>query len=399
MRIHYYYRFLTCTFIGALGEYMALITLSWYLLETYNDISVLGKVLSFRILPRFFMGFVGGYLADLFDRKKMMVFVYGCIMLISLFQTILITAVDQPAWYALAGMLFLRSIADGAEPGIRNAVLPYIVDRPMIAKAVGYYSTGLNLAAILAPMLATFLMLHFEIITVFWIDWILQIPSFIILFSIPKMADTFVNTPKKTFVRAYKEAFLFIYRSPVLIRSVIVSIAMMITLFPFGAMLSIYVKEALRLGVKDYGYMSAAEAGGAVLSGILLYKIFHKPERKIMHWYGLSLMAGFCLILLSLGPNIFWTYLLIFIFGLFTQLFRSYSRVIFHENTPDRLRGKVMSIIISDSSFISIGLLVFTFLAEKITIVNSLFYMGICTVVLMLMAIILRLRNVCLFQS
>lgn len=391
MKIHFYYKFLTCTFIGALGEYMALATLSWYLLATYNDLTIVGKVLSFRIFPRFFMGFIGGYLADLHNRKRMIIFIYLGIMLTSFFQAILITIHNQPIWYSIAGILFLRSLFDGAEPSIRNAILPDIVDNTMIAKAIGYYSSALNLAAILAPMLAAFMMMYLKIATVFWIDWLFQVPSFIILFSIPKITNISTTTQKKKIIKAYREAILFIYKSPVLFRCMVGSILMMLVLFPFGAMLSMYIKAGLSLEVKDFGYISGIEAVGAVLAGVLLHKIFQQQENKFMLWYSLSFLSGICLILLSLKPKLFWIYILTFVFGLLTQLFRGFSRVIFQKNTPNELRGKVMSISISDSSFISIGLLFFTFLAEKITVTKSIFYMGVCTIALAVIAITIYL--------
>lgn len=45
-------------------------------------------------------------------------------------------------------------------------------------------------------------------------------------------------------------------------------------------------------------------------------------------------------------------YLIIFLLGLSSQLFRNFGRILFQQHTTDHLRGKVMSIIISDSSVI-----------------------------------------------
>ncbi|QLJ55489.1 MFS transporter [Flavobacterium psychrophilum] len=176
MKDKFYPLFLSCTFLGALGEYMALTTLSWYLLETYSVVAILGQVLSFRVFPRFFMGFIGGYWADIYDRKKMIILVYAGIMLMSFIQTILVSTILKPHWFLLAMALFMRSIFDGAEPSIRNAILPDLVKKEAITKAVGFYATGLNLAAILAPILASLMILKWDIKYVFWIDLCFQIP-------------------------------------------------------------------------------------------------------------------------------------------------------------------------------------------------------------------------------
>ncbi|WP_444660040.1 MFS transporter [Flavobacterium columnare] len=388
MKDKFYSLFLSCTFLGALGEYMALTTLSWYLLETYSVVAILGQVLSFRVFPRFFMGFIGGYWADIYDRKKMIILVYAGIMIMSLIQTILVSTILKPHWFLLAITLFLRSVFDGAEPSIRNAILPDLVRKEAIIKAVGLYSTGLNLAAILAPILASFMMLKWEIKYVFWIDLCFQVPSFIVLFFIPKIKHIKHEDQRISIVKSYKEVVHFVYKSPILLNCVKTSILMMFLLFPFGAMLSIYVKDGLGLGVKEFGIISGIESGGAVLAGIFLSRIFENSYKKIIRWYLLALFSGVILIAFYFKLPQFFFYFLIFLFGFLTQSFRSMSRIIFQKNAPDLIRGKLMSIIIADSGFVSLGLLVFTQLATKTDVFLTTLTMGVLICLIMLAKIL-----------
>ena len=367
---------------------MALTTLSWYLLETYSVVAIIGQVLSFRIFPRFFMGFIGGYLADIYDRKKMIQLIYAGIMLMSLLQTLLVTTIYKPHWFLLAMLLFMRSIFDGTEPSIRNAILPDLVKTETITKAVGLYATGLNLAAILAPILASVMMLKWGIKYVFWIDLCFQIPSFVVLFFLPKMKNIKLKNQKTSIVQSYKEVIHFVYKSPILLNCVKTSIVMMFLLFPFGAMLSIYVKDGLGLGVKEFGIISGIESGGAVLAGIFLSRIFGSSDKKIMRWYLMALFSGVILVAFFFKMPQALFYFFIFIFGFLTQSFRSMSRIIFQENAPDLIRGKLMSVIIADSGFVSLGLLMFTQLATKTNIFLTTLIMGILICLIMVVKIL-----------
>lgn len=391
MKNKFYLFFLSCTFLGALGEYMALTTLSWYLLDTYSVAAVLGQVLSFRVFPRFFMGFIGGYWADIYDRKKMILVIYAGILLMSLLETILVTTVLKPEWFLLAAILFVRSIFDGAEPSIRNAILPDLVSKESITQAVGLYSTGLNLAAILAPIAASFMILKWEIKYVFWIDFVFQIPSFAVLFFIPKINYLTDSNTKPSIIKSYKEVLQFLYKSPVLLNCVKTSIMMMFLLFPFGAMLSIYVKQGLELGVKEFGIISGIESAGAVLAGVFLSIFFRNSDQKIVQWYLPAFFSGIILLVFSCKLPQMLFYILIFFFGFFTQSFRSVSRIIFQKHAPDLIRGKLMSIIIADSGFVSLGLIVFTQLATKTDIFITAFVMGIVICLIMAFKIIKRL--------
>jgi MFS family permease len=348
----------------------------------------MGQVLSFRVFPRFFMGFIGGYWADIYDRKKMILLVYAGIMFMSLLQTILVTTISKPHWLLLAMTLFMRSIFDGAEPSIRNAILPDLVKKEAITKAVGLYATGLNLAAILAPILASFMIFKWDIKYVFWIDLSFQIPSFIVLFFVPKIKNIKSENQKTSIIKSYKEVIHYVYQSPILLNCVKTSILMMFLLFPFGAMLSIYVKEGLNLGVKEFGIISGIESGGAVLAGIFLSKIFGSSDKKIIRWHLLALLSGFILIAFYFKLPQLLFYFLIFLFGFLTQSFRSMSRIIFQKNAPDLIRGKLMSVIIADSGFVSLGLLLFTQLATKTDIFLTTLIMGILICSIMLVKIL-----------
>ncbi|QLJ55491.1 hypothetical protein ACLHWI_10230 [Flavobacterium psychrophilum] len=64
------------------------------------------------------------------------------------------------------------------------------------------------------------------------------------------------------------------------------------------------------------------------------------------------------------------------------------SRIIFQKNAPDLIRGKLMSIIIADSGFVSLGLLVFTRLATKTDIFLATLTMGVLICLIMLVKIV-----------
>jgi len=51
-----------------------------------------------------------------------------------------------------------------------------------------------------------------------------------------------------------------------------------------------------------------------------------------------------------------------------SQLFRSTGRSIFQLNTPTEIRGKVRSVLISDSGIVSLGILFFTLITGRLSV-------------------------------
>ena len=367
----YYNIFLICTSIGALGEYTSLVALNWFIIENFNSINILGTIFFFRIVPRFFMGYLGGYLADKYNRRCLIIIIYGGVLITSFFQAFIIFFSNNLHWQVIAGTIFFRGFFDGAEPSIRNAILPDLVKSKNISKAIGYYSSGLNTAAIIAPLIAVSLASVMNIKFVFWFDLALQVPTFLILFFMPKLPNHIIKGASTSF----KTAFLYIKNSSLLLNCILLSSLLMFIIFPFASLLSVYVKKGLALEMNVYGWISGVESIGAVLGGFIIGKITYKQQKKI--WPFIGVIA--CIFLIGLGftTKLWAIYPIIFCLGFSIQLFRSISRMLFHMNTPEQMRGKVMSIAISDSGFVSLGLLVSTAMASQFNIHFTFALMGI----------------------
>ncbi|WDF55751.1 MFS transporter [Mucilaginibacter sp. KACC 22063] len=372
--VRFYRRFLACSFLGALGDYVTLAALGWYVVDTIDSAKILGWIFFARTVPRFFMSFVGGYLADRFDRRLLLLLVYGGLLLATGLQLAVIWQINHLHWLFLVGVVFLRNAFDSAEPSIRNAILPDIVPKSEIAKAVGLYASSLNLAAIVAPLIVGYTMESLGFRRLLFIDMLLQLPAFFILFGIPRIArdNTEVSNPKPA---GYINALRYINRVPLLKFSLLLSIALMLVLFPFSAMMPLYIKNHLHWDTRQYGWLSGAESAGAVLSGMLIAKIGSSKLEKAWQWIGLA--ACCLLVILSFISNNISVFVIIFLLGLFSQLFRSISRIRFQLHTPTAIRGKVMAVIISDSGFVSLGLLIFTQISSLHSITMAFKIMGI----------------------
>ncbi|WP_051666748.1 MFS transporter [Pedobacter sp. R20-19] len=362
----FYPKFLICSFVGALGDYMTLSALGWYIVDSVGSAEVLGWVFFARTVPRFFMSFVGGYFADRMDRKKLIIGVYSGLMITTGLQILVIWNLSGLHWIYIVAVVFLRNVFDSAEPSIRNALLPDIVKKENIAKAVGFYASSLNLAAIFAPVLAGYLLSVVSITPLLIADFCLQIPSFLILFLLPAIPIHKDDTSKELASKGYIFAISYIRQSPVLRNSLILSVTLMFFLFPFGAMLPLMVKNVLHLNAKSFGLISATEAFGAVLGGLLLKYITQDQLLKLWPWMGM--LSCFFLFLLGFANTLLAVFLTLFVLGLMSQLFRSTGRSIFQLNTPSEIRGKVMSVLISDSGIVSLGILFFTLIAGKLSV-------------------------------
>lgn len=362
----FYPKFLICSFIGALGDYMTLSALGWYIVDSVGSAEVLGWVFFARTVPRFFMSFVGGYFADRMDRKKLIIGVYSGLMVTTGLQILVIWNLSDLHWIYIVAVVFLRNVFDSAEPSIRNALLPDIVKKENIAKAVGFYASSLNLAAIFAPVFAGYLLSVMSITPLLIADFCLQIPSFLILFLLPAIPIHKNGTSKGLAKKGYIFAISYIRQSPVLRNSLILSVTLMFFLFPFGAMLPLLVKNTLHLDAKSFGVISATEAFGAVLGGLLLKYITQDHLLRLWPWMGM--LSCFFLFLLGFAGTSLSLFLIIFVLGLMSQLFRSTGRSIFQLNTPTEIRGKVMSVLISDSGIVSLGILFFTLITGKLSV-------------------------------
>jgi MFS family permease len=150
-----------------------------------------------------------------------------------------------------------------------------------------------------------------------------------------------INRPQFNF-KAIKEGIDFVFKTPLIYSSMFIDF--IATFFASAStLMPIFAVDIFKVGPKELGFLYAAPSIGAITAGIIfpfLARIKHKGKLLIyaVCFYGLNI------ILFALSRNFYLSLLFIGLSGSGDMISAVIRNVIRQMNTPDHLRGRMISI-------------------------------------------------------
>jgi len=354
-----YISFLTSSFFSRIGEWMDFTVLNWIVLEATKSPFALGILNACRLIPIFLFSIPGGILADRFSKKKIL----KCTQLFLAFMTFILLFVwnAELSFGWIAVIIFIRSVFLAIETPVRNALIANLVKKNQLAGAISLHTSIIHISRLLGPALSGWLLTIFHENVLFTTYIILLIISFMTLLYLPE--DKPARTVKKKNKGSMIEVVLFIKKDRPLKALLLLSVVPMLFGFPYSSMLPIFVNKLINLGPEQFGFMLSLSSIGALMATILMST--GKIQVTVTKMIGTCLLFGTLLIGYIISYSFIWiVWGLLFLIGFFSQFYRTSSRILLQHYVPNEIRGRVLSIFLMDRGFISLGVLLFSFIAE-----------------------------------
>ena len=140
------------SFASSIGTWMQHVTLGAYVLELSGSPTFLGLVLFAQLGPMLVLSVVGGALADLVDRRRLLLVAQAQQLLAAAALALLVSR-GRPSETALLAVVACLGIGAALHQPTYSAMLPALVGRRHLAGAVSANSTQMNVARVVGPAL------------------------------------------------------------------------------------------------------------------------------------------------------------------------------------------------------------------------------------------------------
>jgi predicted MFS family arabinose efflux permease len=297
--------------------------------------------------------------------------------------------VEAPFWL-FAAVVSLRSVFLAMDPPVRGAVIPHLVPPEKIAQALALNTAVLNMSRLIGPAIAGLLLTGMEAHQIMWVA--------AAAFSVEVLTLTRVRLERADMDRKkreqadLREALAFLKGHPHLPSLMVLAVVPMVFGFPYSSMMPVFARDLLQLGPDGFGLLLSVSAAGALIGSLWLSASDGRQRHGrvlvlSLLGFGLSLggfmLAGNYLIALAM---MFWV-------GFSSQTYRTTSRIAVQLQTPDHLRGRIMSIALMDRGFIPLGALLIGWVAAEVGTLAAGLMMG-AGCVLVTLAVFLWRREV-----
>jgi MFS family permease len=233
-------------------------------------------------LPVFLLGVPAGALADIFDRRKLLIFT----------QAFMTFAAGVLGWLTFIGkaspiVLLLTTFALGIGSTLNNpawsALVPELVPRRDLPQAISLNSVGFNLARAIGPALGGFMLAAFNPGSVFILNALSFIGVIVVLYFWKQAPAEQSSTVNESIVSATWAGIRYIRYSPGIVAVLVRSGAFIIGGSAIWAILPTVTRDELHGSATSYGVLLGCLGGGSMVGALLLakFRLRFSPDQLV----------------------------------------------------------------------------------------------------------------------
>ena len=335
--------------ISLIGTWMQTIGQAWLVLQLTHSAWLLGVVGALQFLPVMLLSLFGGVLADRLPKRKVLLFTQSFAMLQAAVLWILVVSGHVQIWEVLV-LASLLGLTNSFDMPTRQAFVVEMVGREDLPNAIALNSSVFNMARVVGPGLGGLIIAFLGIAPLFLLNAISFVPVIIglalirmsELHALPKQLKAGDKTSKQSTLQSLREGLEYVLHTPSIL--LIIAVIGIVSLFGinFNVILPLFATDVLHSGALGFGFLSAAFGVGSLFSALWLAWGNRKPSIQ----YVLIAAVAFSIleILFAFSHLFGLSLILIALVGFAMIAFSANSNTTLQTVTPDRLRGRVMSV-------------------------------------------------------
>ena len=341
LRFRNFRLFWTGQAVSLIGTWMQNIGQAWLVLKLTNSSFLLGLSVTVQYLPLLFLSVFAGSIVDRFRKRQVVIITQSFMAIIAFSMAVLTAAGIIKYWHVLA-LSMLMGLATTFDVPARQSFMIYLVGRDDLMNAIALNSTIFNLARLVGPAIAGLLIAKVGIAITFFMNAASFLAVIIGLFLIDVDGHPGSSTAKNIF-ESIKEGFDYIKNNRIV--SNVIYLLALISIFSinFSVLIPLFAKQVLRQNAAGFGFLMSSLGIGAVAGAIFMAFTSRYGPKPIIIALGAVVLTLFQIIL-SVAQTFHVAAIALFITGLGVIMFTASSNTVVQLNTPDELRGRVMSV-------------------------------------------------------
>lgn len=329
--------------ISVAGSQMQFWALLWHI-RTLSDqpiaVSIVGAV---RFVPILLFSLVGGVVADLYNRRRIMFLTQTLLMGVAAVLGFLTWSGQIQLWHIYV-LTAVQASAMAFDLPARQSLIPNLVAREDLTNAFSMNSIAFDVGAIVGPALSGIVISSLGQGYVYWINaisFLAVLIALVLMGPVPQQAEPEARRHGIN-LQAIGEGITFIRRSPIILSSMLLDF--FATFFSSAnTLLPFFAQDILHVGVVQYGWLSSAQSIGAV-STALIFSQRANVRRQGPLLLTAVVIFGAATVLFGVSRSFPLTMFALIAVGAADAVSTILRNTIRQLQTPDRLRGRIVSV-------------------------------------------------------
>ena len=318
---------------------MLSVAIGWQMYELTQDAFSLGMVGLAQFIPMLLLTLFVGQIADRYDRRRI---VYLSLVIEALTAVFLLIG-SINGWLGREEILLAAALIGACrafEGPTANALLPQIVSRYVLPRAVSMSTTAIQTALILGPSIGG-LLLGFGASLVYFVAAVALMLSALFTYIV-KVKQVKNRKGATVSLRSFFSGLEYVRSKPIIFGAISLDL-FVVLLGGATALMPIFAQDILQTGPWGLGLLRAAPAVGAIIvSAVLAFYPLEKSVGKTL--FGAIAVYGVATMVFALSSNLALSLLALMVIGGSDVISMVIRSSLVQLQTPDELRGRVNAV-------------------------------------------------------
>ena len=326
--------------ISTVGTSLQVIAEGYLIYDLTDSTFWLGAVGFFALLPVVPISLAGGVLIDRVPRRKLLIVTQvGLFLQAAVFGFLALTGRIE-LWNVIL-LYFIFGALLAIDNPARRAFLVDIVEREDLANAVALNATIFNISSVIGFALGGVLIATIGVGPTMIFNAISYLFPIAAL-SLIRVADVGMDQEGKSFGVALTEGFVTLWRQPAVLGVVAITTIVGGLAYPVIGLMPAYAKDVMGVDSIGLGILLSSVAFGSVVGTVGAARLgVNNRGRSLMI---ASLIMPLLVIGVAYAPHMFAACLILMGVGFVLLILQSLAITLVQFHTPDRVRGRVMTI-------------------------------------------------------
>ncbi len=327
--------------ISLTGTWMTTTAQGWLVYQLTGSKALLGVVAAAASAPMLVFSTWGGWAADRYPKRSVLVTTQASSMILSLTMAVLVWSGHVKPWQIIVLAIF-GGVTMAFDMPARQSFVIEMTSREDLMNAISLNSSAFNSARIIGPSLAGILMAKVGIAMCFFLDGIsfIAVIAGLLMMRLPKHSTVKAETGA---LAQSLDGFRYVRNHPRVLT--ILSLFAVVGMFgwSYSVLMPAFAHDVLHLGEQGYGMLIAGSGVGALIAALTVATAGHLFPTRTLALGGVWIFSA-TLALFAFNRNFYLAIVLLAISGFGIVLYFSTSNTVLQTIVADEMRGRVMGI-------------------------------------------------------
>jgi len=263
--------------ISSVGTWMQDTAGTWFMTSLTASPLLIALMQTAASLPVLILGLLAGATADIFDRRKLLIF-WQAWMLTSVGVLAILTFLGYVSPWTLLALTFMLNIGSAMNNPAWQAIIPELVPRELIPDTVSINSAGNNLARAVGPALGGLMVAAFQRIdtgagSVFLLNAVSYAAVIWVLVNWKRVPLFKSTLPSERIAAPIRSGLRYVRYSPDLQSALVRTFTFAFFVSAIWALLAVVASHVLHQGALGYGILNGSLGVGALVGATALPRV------------------------------------------------------------------------------------------------------------------------------